>query len=91
MSEEELRYAANYSTHLDFLIVNRVSKQPVLAIETDGYSYHNNATEQHQRDLMKDHILSSYGLPLLRLSTKGSGEKAKVLYVLNKIVENGSV
>lgn len=91
MSEEELRYAANYSTHLDFLIVNRVSKQPVLAIETDGYSYHNDATEQHQRDLMKDHILSSYGLPLLRLSTKGSGEKAKVLYVLDKIVENGSV
>ena len=29
-------------------------KQPVLAIETDGYSYHNDETEQHQRDMMKD-------------------------------------
>ncbi len=85
MNEEELRYAANYNTHLDFLIINRVSKQPVLAIETDGYSYHNVQTVQHHRDLMKDHILSCYGLPLLRLSTKGSGEKAKVVLMLTQL------
>lgn len=85
MSEEELRYAANYSTHLDFLIINRVTKLPVLAIETDGYSYHNDQTKQHQRDLMKDHILSCYGLPLLRLSTKGSGEKEKVFSMLQQL------
>lgn len=86
MSAEELRYASNYSTHLDFLIINRVSKQPVLAIETDGYSYHNDETEQHQRDMMKDHILSSYGLPLLRLSTKGSSEREKIINSLNAII-----
>lgn len=85
MSAEELKYAANYSTHLDFLIINRVSKQPVLAIETDGYSYHHDETEQHHRDLMKDHILSNYGLPLLRLSTKGSGEREKIIDSLNAI------
>ena len=86
MSESEMKYAANYSTHLDFLIINRVSKQPVLAIETDGYSYHNDETEQHQRDLMKDHILKSYGLPLLRLSTKGSCEREKVTEILNQLI-----
>ena len=86
MNEKELRYAANYSTHLDFLIINRVTKRPVLAIETDGYSYHNDKTVQHQRDLMKDHILSCYGLPLLRLSTKGSGEKEKVVSLLRRLV-----
>lgn len=86
MSESEMKYAANYSTHLDFLIINRVSKQPVLAIETDGYSYHNDETEQHQRDLMKDNILKSYGLPLLRLSTKGSGEREKVIGMLNQLI-----
>ena len=87
MSESEMKYAANYSTHLDFLIINRVSKQPVLAIETDGYSYHNDDTEQHQRDLMKDHILKSYGLPILRLSTKGSGEREKVTEMLNQLIQ----
>lgn len=60
--------------------------QPVLAIETDGYSYHNDETEQPQRDMMKDHILSNYGLPLLRLSTKGSGEREKIISSLNMVV-----
>ena len=86
MSSEELKYASNYATHLDFLIINRVSKQPVLAIETDGYSFHNNETEQHRRDLRKDSILKKYGLPLLRLSTKGSGEREKVTALLDQLV-----
>lgn len=82
MSEEERKYASNYNTHLDFLIINQVSKLPVLAVETDGYSFHNDKTEQHRRDMMKDHILNCYGLPLLRLSTRGSGEKEKVASAL---------
>lgn len=86
MSADELEYASNYNTHLDFLIINSVSKRPVLAIETDGYSYHNDGTEQHQRDMMKDHILSNYGLPLLRLSTRGSGEREMILDSLNRVV-----
>ncbi len=86
MSEEELKYASNYNTHLDFLLINRVSKQPVLAIETDGYSFHNEETQQHQRDLKKDHILSCYGLPLLRLSTKGSGEREKIVAMLTQVL-----
>lgn len=86
MSEEEQKYASNYSTHLDFLLINRVSKQPVLAIETDGYSFHNEETQQHQRDIMKNHILSRYGLPLLRLSTKGSGEREKIVELLTQLL-----
>lgn len=83
LNEEETKYVSHYSTHLDFLIVNRVSKKPVLAIETDGYNYHNEQTQQHQRDVMKNHILELYGLPLLRLSTVGSGERDKVIDSLN--------
>ena len=86
MSDNELKYASNYNTHVDFLIINKVSKLPVLAIETDGYTFHNEETDQHQRDLMKNHILASYGLPLLRLSTKGSGEKERVVAELKKLV-----
>ena len=87
MTEEELKYAANYSTHLDFLIINRVRKLPFLDIETDGYSYHNDMAAQHQRDVMKDHILSCYGLPLLRLSTKGSNERERIIEELYKIMQ----
>lgn len=79
MNDEEKQYVSHYATHLDFLLVNHVTKKPVLAIETDGYYYHNKETDQHRRDIMKDHILEVYELPLLRLSTTGSGEFDKIL------------
>lgn len=82
LNEDERKYISHYSTHLDFLIISHVTKKPVMAIETDGYSYHNADTEQHNRDLKKNHILELYGLPLLRLSTNESGEKQKILDTL---------
>ena len=87
LNGQERKYISHYSTHLDFLIINHVTKMPVLAIETDGYTYHNNETEQHQRDLLKNHILEIYGLPLLRLQTNESGEKGKIISSLNSILK----
>lgn len=87
MTAEERRYASNNNTHLDFVIINSVTKRPLIAIETDGYTYHNVATKQHHRDQMKNHILAIYGLPLLRLSTKGSDERTKIIDKLSLIVD----
>jgi superfamily I DNA and/or RNA helicase len=75
MTEEEKRYASNRSTHLDFLIYNRVSKKPLLAIEVDGWSFHQEGSDQSKRDKLKNHILPLYGIELVRLSTTGSNEK----------------
>jgi len=88
LSEREKKYALHTSTHIDFLVINRVTKEPLLAIETDGYSFHNEKTEQFQRDRMKDKILELYGLPLLRLSTVGYGEEQKIVDLLNKGINN---
>ncbi len=82
LSVREAQYAMHPSTHIDFLIINRVSKQPLLAIETDGFSFHNEKTEQFQRDRLKDHILEIYGLPLLRLSTVGHSEEQRIVEAL---------
>ena len=79
LSDEEVRYALNPATHVDFMVYNKVNKQPVLAIEIDGYSFHKEGTIQHERDKMKDHILEKSGIGLLRLSTNGSGEREKLL------------
>ena len=87
LNELERKFISHYSTHLDFLIINHVTKKPVLAIETDGYTYHNDETEQHQRDLMKNHILEVYGLPLIRLRTNESNEKEKIISALNTITK----
>lgn len=84
LTEEEKKYTSNYSTHIDFLIYNRVSKKPVLAVETDGFNFHNKLTNQYNHDQMKNHILESCCISLLRLSTAGSGEKKKVVMALSK-------
>ena len=86
MNADECQYVSHYSTHLDFLIINHVTRKPVLAIETDGYNFHHHETEQYQRDQMKNHILDVYGLPLLRLSTTGSSEKEKIVAMLSELV-----
>lgn len=84
LNDDERKYISHYSTHVDFLIVNHVTRKPVFAVETDGYNYHNDETVQHKRDLMKNHILEVYGMPLLRLSTTGSGENEKILSFLKQ-------
>lgn len=85
LSEEERSYALHPNTHIDFLLYNRVSKQPVLAIETDGYQHHKSGTEQSARDEKKNHILAIYGIPLLRLSTIGVDEQKQVEARLKEI------
>jgi len=86
LNEQECQYAMNPATHLDFLIYNRIGKKPVLAIEVDGYEYHKKDTVQASRDLLKNHIMELYEIPLLRFKTNGSGEKEKIVEMLDKLV-----
>lgn len=86
LNEKECQYAMNPATHLDFLIYNRIGKKPVLAIEVDGYEYHKEDTVQASRDLLKNHIMELYEVPLLRFMTNGSGEKEKIIEMLDKLV-----
>lgn len=77
-------------SHLDFLIYNRISKQPILAVEMDGFRYHKSGTKQAERDRMKDHILEKYGLPLLRFKTNGSGEREALQRKLDELLSVGT-
>lgn len=86
LSEQECKYAMNAATHLDFLIYNRIGKKPVLAIEVDGYEYHKEDTVQASRDLLKNHIMELYEIPLMRFKTNGSSEKEKIIEMLDKLV-----
>ena len=78
LTDEERRYATHPNTHVDFLIYNRITKAPVLAIEVDGFRYHKDGTRQAERDRMKGEIFTQYGIPLLRLATNGSSEIQKI-------------
>lgn len=86
LNDRECEYAMNPNTHIDFLLYNRISKKPVLAIEVDGWDNHKEGTVQADRDALKDHILELYGIPLERFKTNGSGERERILERLEKII-----
>ena len=86
LNERERQYVSCHYTHIDFLIYNKFSKNPVLAIEVDGHKYHKLGTQQYQRDLLKDSILKKYGIPIIRLKTNGSGEEKRIRDMISTLV-----
>lgn len=63
---------------VDFVVYNRVTNQPLLAIEVDGFAFHENKPEQRERDALKDEILAARQMPLLRLATTDSREPQRI-------------
>jgi hypothetical protein len=84
LNTRELAFATNHLTHVDFLVFSRLTHQPVLVIEVDGFAYHN-SEKQRERDQVKNDILKKYDIPILRFSTVGSGEKEKLVETLNAV------
>lgn len=80
----ETVYARNPLTHIDFLLFSKMDKQPVLAIEIDGTSFHAEGSRQAERDRMKNDILKKSGLPLLRIRTDESREREKIVAALRQ-------
>lgn len=80
-AEDEIQFIKNNS-RIDFLLYNKIDKTPVLAIEVDGVSFHDNELQQ-ERDNKKNHILEIVGLPLLRLSTDGHNEETRIIESLS--------
>ncbi len=85
LNSRELQFATNHLTHVDFLIFSRLTHQPVLVIEVDGFAYHN-TDKQRERDSLKDEILRKYNIPILRLSTIGNGEREKIYSKIAELV-----
>ena len=84
LNDYERQYTVRDGTHIDFLIFDKVTKMPVLAIEADGYIFHKEGSLQYERDQMKNSILDKCGLPLLRLSTLGSNEYTAISKAIDK-------
>lgn len=84
-SDRAIEFVMNENTHVDFLVYDKLSHQPVLIIEVDGVSYHKAGSAQAERDKLKDSILAQYGLPVERFRTDGSNEQARLRSALEKI------
>lgn len=69
LSEEEKAFAKSPFSHIDFLIYNSLTKQPLQTIEVDGWHFHQNSDVQQSRDALKDRLLTKFGLCPHRIST----------------------
>lgn len=86
--DEEKKYATNEWTHIDFVVYNKMDKKMIMAVEVDGYYFHKKGTRQSGRDELKNSILQKYNIPLVRLSTVGSGEENILENKMKKVFED---
>ena len=77
------RAYVQHRASVDFVVYNRVTNQPLLAIEVDGFAFHENNPDQRARDTLKNEILAAHQMPLLRLPTTGSGEDQRIRQALD--------
>lgn len=87
LERDEIKYATNDWTHVDFLIYDKLNKAPILGIEVDGATYHQTGSKQSKRDEMKNTIFEKYELPLLRFSTKDYVNKMVIKDVLKRYLK----
>lgn len=85
LGSAELDFVLHPQSHVDFIIFSKIDKHPVLAIEVDGYAFHESNPEQLLRDNKKDTILKKYGIPIIRFSTIESNEKERLIEKLKEV------
>lgn len=69
LEDKEKVFAQSPFSHVDFLLYNSLTKQPLCAIEVDGWQFHKNSNTQLSRDALKNQLLAKLGLHLIRIST----------------------
>lgn len=89
LTAEEAAFVS-HGASVDFVVYRGISRTPLLAIEVDGFAYHENDPRQLARDALKDAILAEHGLPLLRLPTTGSGEAERIREALDQVLVSGA-
>ncbi|MGO4188436.1 AAA domain-containing protein [Pseudarthrobacter sp. TAF60_1] len=77
LTAQQASYVRNRAT-VDFVVYSRITNMPVLAVEVDGFAFHEADASQRVRDGLKNAICRIHCIPLLRLPTTGSGEEQVV-------------
>lgn len=84
LTDEEQSFAESPFSHVDFLIYNSLTKQPLQTIEVDGWQFHKNSDVQQYRDTLKDQLLTKFGLCPHRISTTDTVNVETIKKIINK-------
>lgn len=82
--DEIERQFVRHRASVDFVIYHKFDNSPALAIEVDGYTFHENNPAQLERDKKKEGIFLKFGLDLQRFPTTGSGEEDRLRGLLDQ-------
>lgn len=85
LTADEQKYVDNRAS-LDFVIYRKMDMSCVMAIEVNGFAFHENNPKQTLKDQMKKSIMEKNGLKLLSLKTNGSGERQKIEKQLDEVL-----
>lgn len=84
LTDEEQSFAESPFSHVDFLIYNSLTKQPLQTIEVDGWQFHKNSDVQQYRDTLKDQLLAKFGLCPHRISTTDTVNVETIKKIINE-------
>lgn len=87
LTADEFKFYVNPNSHVDFMIFNKMSRKPILAIEVDGVFFHEQKDKQMERDIKKNSILEKVGIPILRLKTNESNEKNRIISAIEDVLK----
>lgn len=84
LTDDERGFAESPYSHVDFLIYNSLTKQPLQTIEVDGWQFHKNSGVQQHRDALKDQLLTKFSLCPHRISTTDTVNVETIKSLLQK-------
>ena len=84
LTDEEQSFAKSPFSHVDFLIYNSLTKQPLQTIEVDGWQFHKNSEVQQYRDTLKDQLLTKFSLCPHRISTTDTVNVETIKKIINE-------
>lgn len=64
--------------HLDFLMINVATSEPLFAVEIDGARHRTDRTQRH-RDVLKDELCKEARLPLLRVGSDFARKEGRIV------------
>ncbi|ALA98215.1 DNA helicase [Spiroplasma kunkelii CR2-3x] len=83
-NDREKQFINHPWSHLDFLIFNKISKKPIIAIEVDGQQH--NKSIQLWRDKVKDKALEKNGIKIYRIKTISINGEDKIINELKNLI-----
>ena len=69
-------------SHVDFLVYNSLTKEPIQVIEVDGWHFHKGNEVQQARDIIKDAMLTKLGIRFNRISTTTTVNEVTIRQIL---------